>query len=455
MKQRAITIAGTKGYPAAAAKLIWQKVRDNCGAEPTAEMLADYDQAAYEKAGVAPPLAKAWSEAFRVVKRGKFRPGKPYTGSEYVAFYASKMEPDLRAALIAAINLACENKPWVVFTDKFHPEQSAQYIDWHLNEDNAPATIDVDGEPVTPVMPGEEKVEKVKLYWVDPHTPGGFLTVEMKSPRTNADFSGYVKNMGAVDEDTSAFQAMIFLCGRDLKPETPRSLKLHAEECRGSSARDILSDYAETLAAWNKLPADQRPKAKMAKEKAAVPFAEADRSPVMAAAMPVRTVVPEPKYNISITGSNVGSISVGAAPSATGSVSATAARPGVPVIHFLTGGVSQAVKAAEELKTHLATARRNGTVVLTDDYSALPGTDHATHRARLLSSASIVLAMVCARTLADDGFDASLRRGARMIPVVVSACDWVSHPNLGLLMPLDLSSGESAVAQGILAAAQK
>jgi hypothetical protein len=282
MKQRAFQIAVDKGYTSKTAAPFWQKVKDNCGAEPTAAMLADYDQAAYEKAGVAPPLAKAWSEAFRVVKKGKFRPGKPYSPKEYVTFYIANPKDEV---LVAAINLACDNKPWVVYTDKYHPEQMAQFIGWHINEDNAPATIDVNGEPVTPVMPGEEKVEKVKLYWVDPHTPGEFLTVEMKSRRTGADFTGYVKDMGTTNEDTSAFQAMIFLCGRDLKSETPLSLRRHTDDCRGATARDILADFDETLAAWNKLPADQRPKAKLAKEKAAVPFADA--APAAAPAAPV------------------------------------------------------------------------------------------------------------------------------------------------------------------------
>jgi hypothetical protein len=119
----------------------------------------------------------------------------------------------------------------------------------------------------------------------------------------------------------------------------------------------------------------------------------------------------------------------------------------------------KAINAVEELKKHLSMARRNGTVVLTDDYSSNAGDVVTVFQAQRLNSASIVLAMLCADTLADDGFDASvkaaLRSGKRLIPVVVAACDWTSYPGLGRLAALEISSGEAAVAKDIVTATQK
>jgi hypothetical protein len=99
---------------------------------------------------------------------------------------------------------------------------------------------------------------------------------------------------------------------------------------------------------------------------------------------------------------------------------------------------------------YLSSARRNNEVVLTDDYTSHGGDNIAILRAQRLNAASIVIAMICADTIADDDFDATLKCGKRMIPVIVSACDWKSIPSIGGMVPLNLDSGQATVAEGIM-----
>lgn len=412
MKQKAFEIAQRKGYHEDAAKIAWEKVKENCGAEPTAAMLADYDRAAYLAIGVPRPLAVAWGEAFTKdaapVKGRKFKVGRTYTAAEYAALY--EVDPE-NLPLCDAIYAATDGKPWVVHTDKFHVAESARFIAWHMDEEIAPPTVDVDGVPVAPVMPGEERQKAAKEHYADPFDPVGYLDVNRGSKRTGASFAGY---------SDEALSAMRFLFERDLRTEGNLSLRGLATECRGKTPAEILAASPTTLAAWNKMPPANRPAAKRAKRNPdpPVPFGEP------AAPMATRDGL---------------EIAAGAPSAGT-----------VPTVHVLTGGAKKARAATEELKKHLATAVRNGALRVTDDYAMPAGGFVSEIVAGRAAEATVLIAMVCSDSLADDEFCQTIASSGRtVVPVIVEPCMWEWNPTLKGKVSLD-ASNMMAAAQGIV-----
>lgn len=249
-----------KQFPDAIADRVVAILRDKCcmGADPTAGMLAHVTKDDMVAAGIAPAAAGVIETLLRAPKGPKkYKSGRSYSAAEYAEHY--ERDPE-NAALVADITRATtvdgKPRPWVIAPGKFRPEQSAQYIAWHMAEDPAPAVIMVDGQPVAPVMPGEERKKDERLYYVDPFTPDaleGFLDVEMASPRTRASFKGYS------DEALSAMQS---LWRRELRNEGSLALRRLADEMRGKGPAEILG--GETLAAWNANP-KRRPDPKRAK----------------------------------------------------------------------------------------------------------------------------------------------------------------------------------------------
>jgi hypothetical protein len=101
-------------------------------------------------------------------KGKKYKAGRPYGAAEYSAFYAKTPED---VALVADIARATDGKAWVIAAEGMFCEgPSAKFIQWHMDQDIAPATIDVDGVPVAPVLPGQEKAPKEA--YVDPSAVG-------------------------------------------------------------------------------------------------------------------------------------------------------------------------------------------------------------------------------------------------------------------------------------------
>ncbi|WP_341713942.1 hypothetical protein, partial [Erythrobacter sp.] len=214
MRSKAIDIAKTKGYSDADATVQFDKVKADCGAEPTAAMLADYDRDAYLKISVARPLAMAWSEAFGPKSAGddktpaedkkgrKFKAGKTYSPAELAAFYPTeKNNPDYRAACAAITREA-----WVIAVGgKYNEEKSAYYLTIYRDEEIPPATVMIGNVPIAPVLFGEDATPKEA--WISPFAPSRFLDVEMTCPVTGASFKGYVKDQGTAGEDDIPMRA--------------------------------------------------------------------------------------------------------------------------------------------------------------------------------------------------------------------------------------------------------
>lgn len=185
-------------------------------------------------------------------KAKKYKPGRPCTAAEYAEHYARDPE---NADLVSDITRATDGKPWVVFRDRFRVAESAKFIAWHMDEAIAPATILVDGVPVAPVTPGEERRKEAKEYPVDPHTPGGFLDVENKSPRTGADFTGYTEE--EIQATIMAYPKLVRM--DDL------SLQRLTKENKGKGGAAILEPFAEIAAVWARTKPENRPKTKATK----------------------------------------------------------------------------------------------------------------------------------------------------------------------------------------------
>jgi len=262
MRTKAIKALTEKTGDERTSGVIWDLLVSKCfaGCEPSETM---FKMLPKEKAldatpvGFHGPLAALWPEAPEAPKGRKFKAGRSYTAAEYAGFYEQFPE---NVSLCEDIERATDGKPWVVFTTKFHAAQSAKYIGWHMGEDIAPATIDVDGVPVAPVMPGEERRKEAKEYPVDPHTPGGFLDVEGKSPRTHADFTGYSE-----EEIQATIMAYPKLARMD-----DLSLQNLTLANRGKGAAAILRPFPEIAAAWAAMKPKDRPCTKAPKR----PFAE-------------------------------------------------------------------------------------------------------------------------------------------------------------------------------------
>ena len=242
MRTKAIKTLAEKTGDAETAGAIWDMFvsKTFAGREPSEAM---FKMLPKEKAldampvGFHGPLAALWPETPEAPKGRKFKAGRSYTAAEYAGFYEHFPE---NVSLCEDIGRATDGKPWVVFTTKFHVAQSAKFIGWHMAEDIAPATIDVDGVPVAPVLPGEERRKEAKEYPVDPHTPGGFLNVENKSPRTHADFTGYSE-----EEIQATIMAYPKLAGMD-----DLSLQNLTLANKGKGAAAILKPFPEIAAAW-------------------------------------------------------------------------------------------------------------------------------------------------------------------------------------------------------------
>ncbi len=478
-----------KGYTDAQAEAEIAILRDKvCRAEPTAAMLAGTTADDMIAAGVAPAAARAIGAMLagpKVDKGKRYKPGRTYTAIEFAEHYERDAE---NVDLVADITRATDGKRWVIApAGKFNAAESARYIQWHMDEDVAPATVLVNGAPIAPVMPGEERKKAAKLYHVDPFTAGAFLDVTMTSERTKASFVGYT------DE---ALSAMAFLYERELRGEGALALRKFADEMRGKEPADILGT-GETRAAWDANP-KTRPAAK--REKAG-PFAEpTTQNPAAGAVGPVPSwltaiplnwadkagiafrnavaeTIPDARpialrlgiagwVNLSSTPRNVWHDVFHVARNANKHEALWAAigemvpalcapEPApagtVPTIHIL--GAEYEPGAAAKIRTHLAARIKSGALRVTTDRDVVPGGYVADEKARMLREATLVAVLVSADTMAT----LDVPTGKRLVPVIVRVCDWQAM--LGNLTPLprsgkaDSEEAWAEVAAGLAAAA--
>lgn len=411
MKSTVVSQMVAAGIPEPEAERHWRTVVDALchGMTPTAVGLALLTDA--DILGVLPGLAgRAFLAAIRAPEKPKqkrFKPGRAYTAEEYVSFYQAEPE---NQALLATIFGATDGKAWLVLAPSgpIDPAASAKYIQWHMDGDIAPATVDVEGVPVAPVLPGEEKAER--LYYVDPFSPGDFLDANMGSARTGACFRKYS------DESLSA---MAYLFASSLRGEGNLSLNKFANENRGRSPHDILSPFLVTYAAWLKLNPEQRPAAKAAMPKATVPV-----------------VVAKPVAGTFST---------------------------APCVYVMVGGAKHADRW-QTLRANLRGPERMGLVKVLDDWSFDTESRNVEQRhARNLAAADVVAVLVSAANHAADDVHRALEycqeTGKRFIPVVVGgfAMQFAPFAHLAPLPVHGVMSEEKAaeVSAAIVAVAQK
>lgn len=313
-------------------------------------------------------------------KGRKFKPGRSYSAAEYGAFYAKTPEDP---NLVADIARATDGKRWVIaVAGKFCEAPSAQYIQWHMDEDFAPATIDVDGVPVAPVMPGDERVKETKEYPVDPHTPGGFLDVNNKSPRTGADFTGYT------DEE---IQATIMAYPK-LQRMDDIALQRLTLENKGKGGAAIVKPFSEIAAVWARTKPADRAKTKAPKR----PFVEPTAS----------TTAPR------------GGVDVLARP-----------KGWIPTLCFL--GTTADRKAWEGLYEHLAPLEAVGALRITSDSHVPTGGSVRATIAANIAKADAVMCIVTPEAHRSDAREETLRFDGPKVPVL-----------LGLIAGYDLTWGD-------------
>ena len=384
MKDNAITIMTNAGVPQAKAELHWRTVvAALCdGDEPTESGFLRLREEDLRKA--LPTLAAealiGWQAERRAVrapeKSRRFKPGRPYTPAEYVAFYLEQpTNPELRETITHAV----AGMPWLVVVDgKVREAESAQYIEWHMDDAVAPQVVMVDGVPVAPVQPGEEV--PAKLNYLDPFTPGAFLDVNMGSARTGASFAGY---------SDEALSAMAFLYLRDVRWDGNLTLNRLATEMRGKTPEDILAAFPATLAAWRALKPETRPAAKAPATKvggAPVPFVSAggDKAKLV----------------------------------------------------YIVGAQKEPAAAARMKQGLRPWARRMGEhVSVLTDAEIDPGARTEEVQADRLRRAMLVVFLVGPGTIADLDVD-TIFAGRCVIPVIVRACRWDLDPTLARNAPL-------------------
>ncbi len=325
-------------------------------------------------------------------KAKKYKPGRPCTAAEYAEHYDRDPE---NADLVSDITRATDGKPWVVFKDRFRVAESAKFIAWHMGEDIAPATIGVDGVPgvpgvpVAPVMPGEERRKEAKEYPVDPHTPGGFLDVENKSPRTGADFTGYTEE---------EIQATIMAYSKLVRMDD-LSLQRLTEENRGKGAAAILKPFAEIAAVWARTKPENRP------------YTKATRAP----------------RNPPPAGGDV-AVSIGPVFAAS-----PAANAPVPLVVIL----GHETKAYAGIRQALVPLQRAGVLRMWSEKDIRGGDSISEERRKAHAEASLFVALLDAGTVSslDDTLRALMAERRQIVPVLVGHCltDWSAVASLEIL----------------------
>lgn len=382
MKDIVIAALVAAGVPQAKAEEQWKLVVDRLcdGDEPTQTGFASLplDNAK----GFLSPMAAAVVVAVQGDLRAKapgpakrFKAGRSYTPREYVRFYvADPTNAELRETIARAV----DGKPWLVAVDgKVYEAESALFIEWHMNEDVAPATVSIEGTPVAPIHPGEERPSRT--YYVDPFAPGELLDVHMGSARTGASFAGYSEE---------ALSAMAFLFQRHLGQDGNLSLNRLATEMRGRPPSDILAAFPATHAAWLRMKPEDRPAPKTAK-------VEARKDPLPFAAAPIG---------------------------------------GRSSFLVYVVGAEHEPEAAKRLRVGLHPwLRRTGARLMTDaDVSAGMRGDEV--RADRLREAGMVVFLVSAATIAHLDID-TICDGRVVVPVIVRACAWREDVVLGRKVP--------------------
>lgn len=491
MRSSIIQAMREAGISEAKSTLYWQSfLEDVCdGEEPTEKGLSLLKDEQIERA-MKPLAAAAILGAIRgprVDKPKRYKSGRATTAAEYAAAYEREpTNPDLLAD-IARVTADESRLPrsWVIApAGKFNATESARYLQWHMNGDDAPPVVMVDGAPVAPVLPGEERKTEERLYYVDPFDPDAFLDVDMGSARTGAGFRGYVRNEGQADEDASPLSAMQFLWSRRLRQEGNLALNRLANEMRGKGPADILNPFPAVLAEWNANP-KSRPAAKRAKARVD-PFVEP--TPVAAPSVGVASAA---KFDVHaahaaiIQASAAGNRDhfLGGLPAGMVASLPRASTPAAQVlsdlatlaqmnlangtrpeqvyienaIHliaprreadvlramlapreptratiYIMGGEYER-RAAQALKSHLAVYERNGKVRAVVDSDIRPGEVRDAWCAKQIATATVVVFLVSVDTINN----LQPPRDKRTIPVLVRSCLWQS--DLGDVRPLPRS----------------
>lgn len=275
MKEKIIKALVDDGVPEAEALAYWETAKKalNGGHELTARGLArltkeDFREhlppiaAAifYEESRPAgePPKAPAEPEK----KGGKWKPGKTYDAHECAKMYAADPENAGLVAYITERSKAYPDpgqlggrkvpQPWVFAVNgTVDVAASAAHLAALFDGRIPPKTRMINGVPVIPVLPGEERA--VREEYVDPLDPSSFLDTEMRSPRYGISVAGY---------SDDALSALQFVVKNALRGESPMNLANFVDQCRGKPIPDMFARFPVALAKWNALKPEDRPKAK-------------------------------------------------------------------------------------------------------------------------------------------------------------------------------------------------
>lgn len=470
MKTKAIEI-GTEMIDATTATDAWEALKKGCsgGKEPKENGLKLLDVDDLKAAGVPPMLARAWATLFagnRPVKTSKFKPGRPYTATEYATFY--ERDPK-NGDLLSDISRATDGKRWVMVpAGKYNAEQSARYIQIHMDQDEPPVAID----GVEPVFPGQETEPKEDDE--DPSAQGHRLPVDGISKVTGANFTG-------VELETR--QAYAHAMGHDLRDASTLEKRTAALAAVGKSASEWLRGYPDAARSWAKTKPTQRPTLKIARRPFAEPIAAktgargGHEAPVVATGADALRAISSAAisarlsrealvsgtgmaHSLRVSGTpaeqmwmDVCELSrIGGAPwkswletaahladprreaqvflAALAGLSpavawmdaahSTAAPSAAPLVYVITGGH----KSWNGMQEHLAPMIRAGMLRMESDAGALPGENVRVRQSRMLAEAAVVVVLVFAGMPdeADSAIASACAAGKKVVPVLVGAC---------------------------------
>jgi hypothetical protein len=396
MKDNAIKTLTEKTGDKGAAEAIWKVFVDKVfgGMQPTEVMMKTVDKDDALNAvpvGYRGPLAALWPEsaAPKDPPRGrKFKPEKAraYSAAEVVAFIAADPKVEgLRAEYMRRTG----GEPALFYVDsKLAEAESADRIQRLFDRDPVAPFVTIGGRDVKPSgYPNDAPKEDAE----DPYERG----VALGQPGDVSVRLG-VSLAGISHETRQAIRCAVTF---DLADASTRELQADAAAAMGQSAIVYLANKPKAYREW---PTWKKPSLVLAR-----PFVEAV------------TVAPRaPAFDLG----------------------ATAPTSGAP--QFMMVGARLAPAAANLLSTHLVAAKRQGTLVLTDDASFPTGCSEPHEVMRRFETSAAILVLVTANTIADDTIMALAARAQRekkpVVPVIVSACDWQESTLRGLVyLPRD------------------
>jgi hypothetical protein len=400
-------LLGASGRKLAEAE--WSKMKSALfgGQEPTTEALTHFDANDLLSVGVTPIFAKAWGKMFATSATPgptqaagipeaeqadgfKVKRARKYSGLALATFYSRAHDDD---ALNAEIDRRTGGEPWVIaVAGKVLPEPSSRFIDWLAAGDEPPRAVQVDDEKVVPVARGRER--QARTFQEDPSAPGERLPVDNISKVTGCDFT---------DVDHECRQLFRVGLGYELHGASVREKRATARSMVKKTPKDLSEDLPDAYGEFRRrLAAGTLPRLELAEE------LEVGLERARDAAAGISTFQ-----------------AAGATDGPRAGVSG-----GGPLFYVLSGGV----KKLERFLVYVNPLVRNGDIRLETDVGCPAGTNWRQRQTDLLAKADVVVAFVCADTIASDSFYEAVRTAyasrKSVFPIRVGAID-LTHSVFG------------------------